>query len=202
MKNLICLFLFSCYCSYSFSQEKNEYISFGLIGSVHFNSKRHEYRNGEQGIYKEIRVSHRFKNYFEIGLFAGHQWRSFIYYKSSQGSLIPLFMDRDYVPAGLTVRVYLTDVFFEKIRWIKNKEKWEVYNQLVISHLFGKDKRDIRETNQDNIVYLIPYVEEYGKVYLGLLLGATFYPMRNIGLFLEGGDGAIATLQAGIKVRL
>jgi len=186
----------------SFSQDSVKRVSIEAIGSFHFNSNRHEYRNGDQGIYKEIRALYRFNKYIEGGAFIGHQWRSFIYYRLDANGYHPYFMDRQYMPAGLNLRVYITDIFSEKVNWIRQKEKWEVYTSIILARLFGSDKRDPRESSQDNIFYLYSYTKEYGKIFSGVMLGLMHYPLKKIGFFLEGGEGAIAYLQIGARLKL
>lgn len=185
-----------------FSQDSVKHISVEVLGSAYFNNQRLEYRNGDQAIYKEIRLHYRLNQYLEAGIFAGQQWRSFIYYKITGSGYVPLFMDRNYIPAGIDFRFYITDIFSDKLHWIKNKNKWEVYSHLFLCRLWGNDKRDPLEAPSDTIVYLTPYVIEYGKIFSGVLLGVALNPSKNIGFFLEAGEGPVAYLQIGFKIKM
>jgi len=202
MKFYLLVVFFICSQFISLSQDSLKRVSVEVVGSNFFNSERHAFENGEQGIYKEFRALYRINRYIEIGTFIGHQWRSYIYYKRDGFGDHPYFMDRQYIPAGLNLRVYITDIFSEKLNWIRQKEKWDVYTSIILARLFGSDKRDPRESSQDNIVYLHSYVREYGKVYFGVLLGLNHYPFKKVGFFLEGGEGAIAYLQIGARLKL
>lgn len=174
-----------------------------VAGSVFFNSARLSSINGEQGIYKEVKLGYRFKKPFEIDALVGHQWRSYIYYRvPPQGGLSPLFIHRDFVPVAVNFRVYLTDYFVNTLGLFRRREKWDVYNQIMLVRLYGKDTRDPLETPQDQIIYSYPYIHEYGKVYVGFMAGLAYRPTPHTAIFLEGGDGAIATFQIGVRAKL
>ena len=111
-------------------------------------------------------------------------------------------MHRDFVPVAVNFRVYLTDYFVDNIPLFKRREKWDVYNQLMLVRLYGKDTRDSHETAQDNIYYLYPYIHEYGSTYIGFMAGLAYRPTPHLAIFVEGGDGAISTLQIGIRAKL
>jgi hypothetical protein len=177
------------------------------IGSAFFPSKRHATENGDQGIYYEIRIGKSFKNYFEGNISIGYQSRSFIYYAQENSvGLVPLYMDRHYVPVGVNGRIILSDFFFEKLGLWKKRGKFDVYYQLGIATLRGKDILDEREESfagQGYYVpyYIVPYVQEYGKVYITNLAGLRYNFTPTLGVFVEGGDGALMTLQLGFSGR-
>ena len=202
MRVLLVFLLFTSICFAADAQISNKGIAVEAAGMVFFNSTRLSFINGEQGIYKEAKVSYRFEKPFEVGVVAGHQWRSYIYYRITPRGYSPLFMQRDFVPVALNFRVYLTDYFVDHIRLFKRREKWDVYNQIMLVRLYGKDTRDRNETAQDNIVYRYPYVHEYGRTYVGYMAGLAYRPTPHMAVFLEGGDGALATLQIGIRAKL
>lgn len=100
----------------------------------------------------------------------------------------------------------LSDFFFEKLRLWKKEGRFDVYYQVGLATLRGKDLRDDREESfrgQGYYVpfYLSPYVQEYGKVYITNLAGLRYNLSPHIGIFVEGGDGALMTLQAGLSGR-
>lgn len=179
-----------------------------LIGSYHFNSERHSSENGDPGIYGEIRLGYRLSRYFEINAFVGYQERGFIYYAQFDNpwKLVPLFMNRQYVPVGANGRLYLTDLFFEKLRLWKKAGRWDVYNQIGFAVLKGSDKNDERDDyfkNQGAYVpyYLVPYRVEYNNFYITYLAGIRYNFNPKLGIFIEGGDGALMNLQLGISAR-
>ena len=202
MRFLFVLLLLTSICFTANAQVSNKGIAVEAAGTVFFNSMRLSSINGEQGIYKEAKVSYRFEKPFEVGVVAGHQWRSYIYYRITPRGYSPLFMQLDFMPVALNFRVYLTDYFVDHIRLFKRREKWDVYNQIMLVRMYGKDTRDRYETAQDNIVYLYPYVHEYGRTYVGYMAGLAYRPTPHTAVFLEGGDGALATLQIGIRAKL
>lgn len=199
----IFLILFAFSSSQSIAQVTNQGLAVEVAGSVFFNSTRLSSINGEQGIYKEGRVSHRFAKSFELGVLAGHQWRSYIYYRTPpQGGAQALFLHRDFVPVGVQFRVYLTDYFVDYLHIVKRREKWDMYNQLMLVRLYGKDTRDPNETAQDQIIYRYPYVHEYGRTYVGFMAGVAYRFTPHTAVFVEGGDGAMMTLQLGLRAKL
>lgn len=203
MKILFFSLLLTSICFAGNAQVSNKGIAVEAAGSVFFNSMRLSSTNGEQGIYKEVKISYRFDKPFEVGVLAGHQWRSYIYYRlPPAGGYSPLFMHRDFVPVAVNLRVYLTDYFVDHIRLFKRRERWDVYNQIMLVRLYGKDTRDRNETAQDDIAYRYPYVHEYGRTYIGYMAGLAYRPTSHMAVFLEGGDGALATLQIGIRAKL
>jgi len=188
--------------------QNNSKISIEAISSVHFNSERHANENGDQNIYSELRIGKPINKYFEIHISAGHQKRSFIYYaqKNSVGFL-PLYMERRYIPFCINGRVNLSEFFYEKLHLWKEKGRFDIYYQLGVATLRGKDYLDEREDSfrsQGFYVpyYLVPYVNEYGKVYIINLAGLRYNISPHAGFFLEGGDGALMTLQLGFSARL
>ena len=202
---LFVLILVLC-CNRGQSQKVNGF-SVEAIGSVFFNSERHANENGDQGMYYELRFGKALNKYLDVNFGAGYQKRSFIYYaqKASVG-FIPLYMDRHYVPVNASVRLYLSEFFNKDLKVWKKPGKFDVYYQLGLSTLKGKDVFDDREEDfrsQGFYVpyYLEPYVQEYGKVYITNLAGARYNFNPHFGLFIEGGDGALMTLQIGISTR-
>lgn len=204
--HLLFLFVFALSYFTSICQTKNDFL-IDVIGSAFFPSKRHATENGDQGIYYELRIGKKLSNYFEGHISVGYQSRSFIYYAQENSvGLVPLYMDRHYVPVGVSGRVVLSDFFFEKLGLWKKKGKFDVYYQLGIATLRGKDILDEREesfTGQGYYVpyYIVPYAQEYGKVYITNLAGLRYNFTPQAGVFVEGGDGALMTLQLGFSAR-
>lgn len=167
-----------------------------IVGSAFADSRRWFYKNGEDDVYSELRLNLRFSKIVEAGIFAGHQYKSYIYFKEVNVNQSPLFMERRYIPAGIYGRINITDIFSEKLKLIKRREKWDIYNQVILARMNGFDKRDSRDDGQ-NILYLYPYVIHYGKVYLGLLAGVKYHATPHLNFFIEAGDGAMMTAQIG-----
>lgn len=178
---------------------KSRKFSVEIVGAAFTDSKRWFYYNGNDNIYSEIRLKYRINNIIQTGVFVGHQMKSYIYFKIEPFGENPLFMERQYFPAGIFGRVNITDVFYEKLRWIKNKEKWEVYVQTFLARMNGYDVRDDKDDGE-NIFYKFPYVIPYGKIYSGLLAGLKYHPSKNLGFFIEAGDGAMMTSQIGLEL--
>lgn len=208
IRNVQLLFLFGFTISWftGIGQAKSK-ILIDVIGSAFFDSKRHATANGDQGVYYELRIGKSLKKYLEGHISVGYQQRSFIYYAQENSvGLVPLYMDRHYVPVGVSGRIILSDFFFEKLGLWKKKGRFDVYYQLGVATLRGKDIPDEREgsfTAQGYYVpyYMVPYVQEYGKVYVTNLAGLRYNFTPSLGVFVEGGDGALMTLQLGLSGR-
>ncbi len=85
----------------------------------------------------------------------------------------------------------------------KKLGRWDVYNQVGVVILKGKDINDSRDNefkNQGYFVpyYLYPYITRYNRLYLTYLFGVRYNFSKHIGLFLEAGEGALNDLQIGI----
>ena len=173
---------------------------FEIVGSAFADSKRWFYYNGNDNVYSEIRFNVRFSKIVEAGIFVGHEKKSYIYFKETPLREVPLFMERQYIPAGIYGRINITDIFSEKLKWIKRREKWDIYNQVVLARMNGYDTRDERDDGQ-NILYKYSYVIPYGRIYLGLLAGVKYYITPKFSFFLEAGDGAMMTAQIGAGFR-
>ena len=206
MRKLLFALGLSLFVFPSLAQKKK--LSLEAVTSTFFNSHRHEMSNGEQYIYGEFRIGMSINNYLDAHVFAGMQKRSFIYYArfENTGSLIPLLMDRRFVPVGLSMRLYLTDFFQKNLGLIKDGTKWSIYNEAGFALLMGNDINDSRDQeykNQGAFVpyYLFPYVEEYGKLYMTYLLGVRRNFKGNFGVFAEAGSGALMYLQFGVSAR-
>jgi hypothetical protein len=178
------------------------------IGSFYFNSERHANDNGDQDVYGEIRIGYSANNYVSANVFAGFQRRGFIYYArfESPFRLVPLFMNRRYIPFGANLRIDITDVFYQKLKLWKKQGRWNIYNQIGFAFLAGKDKNDSRDNsfkNQGAYVpyYLVPYVVEYNNFYITYLAGLRYNLNKGLGIFIEGGDGALMNLQFGVSAK-
>lgn len=88
-------------------------IGIEIIGSTSANSRRWFYQNGEDHIYTELRLNFRISKVTEVGVFVGHQYKSYIYFKIIPNREVPLFMHREYIPAGIYGRINITDIFSE-----------------------------------------------------------------------------------------
>ena len=171
-----------------------------VVGSAFTDSKRWFYYNGNDNVYSEIRFNVRFSKTVEAGIFVGHEKKSYIYFKQTPLSEVPLFIERQYIPAGIYGRINITDIFSEKLKWIKRREKWDIYNQVILAQMNGHDSKDERDDGQ-NIFYKYPYVIPYGRIYFGLLAGIKYHITPKFSLFLEAGDGAMMTTQIGAGFR-
>lgn len=196
---IIPIILLVSYTGFAQSQYKKVFEA-EINGSAFFDSRRHFYHNGNEGIYKEIKLSYGLNQFFELGLLGGHQYRSYGYFKKINNDFVILFIDRDYMPIGINIRLNLTDFFVHELKWIKQKERWKVYTQVIPTVLLVSDKRDPRDDGKD-ILYLYPYVQPNGKKYLGFMSGIKYFVSKHLGFAIEGGDGAIATLQIGATLR-
>jgi hypothetical protein len=207
IRTILVLLVYVLACFDLSGQETKKSIRLEAIGSAFFPSDRHFYYNGDDGVYYEIRVGYPVGKYCEVNISGGYVKRSFIYFaKFSNGSETPLFMDRFYIPVAASFRVYLSDFFYEKLKLWKKQYKWDIYVQLGLVVLQGHDKNDERDAYFQGLgatvpYYKYPYEQEYGAVYPSYLLGLRYNFNKNIGLFLEGGDGSFATLQSGLSFK-
>lgn len=207
ISEVLILVFFSFIHTTLFSQGKKEKIYGEAIGSVFFPSGRFFYHNGDEGIYGEIRCGYVINQHLEVNAFAGHEKRYYMYFaRFDNGNEVPLFMDRHYIPIGINLRLNLTEFFYERLKLWKKEDKWDVYNQVGIVTLRGKDFHDDRDAyfkaqGAHVPYYFYPYVQEYGKVYLSYLAGVRLNFNRHLGVFIEGGQGALTDLQIGISTR-
>jgi hypothetical protein len=184
-------------------KELQKRVTIEVLSATSTNSKRFFTYNQNDHFYFELRAGYRVNKFFEANIFAGYKLKNYIYFAQKSANYIPLFMDRHYVPVGINGRIYLSDFFYEKLKLWKKPGRWDVYNQVGVAILKGKDINDSRDSefrNQGYFVpfYLYPYVREYNKVYLTFLFGARYNFSKNFGLFLEGGMGALNDLQIGV----
>ncbi|HKC36071.1 MAG TPA: hypothetical protein VKB95_08410 [Chitinophagaceae bacterium] len=190
----------------SFGQNVKNSITIEVLAATSTNSRRFFNHNENDHFYFELRAGYRINNFFEINFFTGYKLKGYIYFAQKNGNLLPLFMDRHYVPVGINGRIYYTDFFYEKLKLWKKPGRWDIYNQVGVAILKGKDINDSRENefrNQGYFVpyYLYPYVTRYNKGYLTYLFGVRYNFSKHIGLFLEGGVGALNDLQIGMAAK-
>jgi hypothetical protein len=190
----------------SISQSLQKKIIVEALAATSTNSTRFFNYNENDHFYFELRIGYRINRIFETNLFVGYKEKNFIYFAQGNGNLLPLFMDRHYIPIGLNGRIYYTDFFYEKLKLWKKSGRWDVYNQVGIVILKGKDVNDSRENefrNQGYYVpyYLYPYSVKYNKIYLTYLFGVRYNFSNSVGLFLEGGQGALNDLQIGAALK-
>jgi hypothetical protein len=184
-------------------KELQKRITIEVLSATSTNSKRFFNSNENDHFYFELRAGYRINKNFEANIFAGYKLKNYIYFAQKNANLIPLFMDRHYVPVGINGRIYLSDFFHEKLKLWKKPGRWDVYNQIGVVILKGKDINDSRDNdfrNQGFFVpfYLYPYATRYNRPYLTFLFGARYNFSKNFGLFLEGGMGALNDLQIGV----
>ena len=177
-----------------------------MLASVEANSARFFNSNENDHFYFELRAGYRINKIFEVNIFAGYKLKNYIYFAEKNGNLLPLFMYRYYIPVGINGRIYLSDFFYKNLKLWKKSGRWDVYNQVGVAILKGHDVNDSRDNefkNQGYFVpfYLDPYVIRYNKIYLTYLLGVRYNFSKNFGLFLEGGEGALNTLQIGAAIK-
>ena len=181
--------------------------SLELNSSHLFTSSRLASDNGDQHLYYEARLGVPIGKYFELKGGASYQLRSFIYYaKGTTGNLVPLYMERHYNPLNLAGRIYLTEFFLNSLKLWKTPGRWDIYFQLGISVLKGKDVFDEQEDVYRSQGYFTPYfqepyIQEYGKVYTTHLIGLRYNFGKHVGVFLEGGEGPLTTMQVGLSLR-
>jgi hypothetical protein len=190
----------------SIAQALQNKITVEALAATSTNSNRFFNYNENDHFYFELRAGYRINRFFETNLFVGYKEKNYIYFAQKNADLVPLFMDRHYVPIGINGRIYFSDFFYEKLKLWKKEGRWDVYNQLGVVILKGKDVNDNRENefrNQGYYVpyYLYPYNVEYNKVYLTYLFGVRYNFSNSVGLFLEAGLGALNDLQIGIAVK-
>ena len=201
----MCLFFLSCPLI-SIGQNTQKKIAIEVLTATSTNSARFFNYNENDHFYFELRVGYRVNKLFETNLFVGYKEKNYIYFAQKNADLVPLFMDRHYIPIGLNGRIYYTDFFFEKLKLWKKEGRWDIYNQLGVVILKGKDVNDNRDNefkNQGYFVpyYLFPYSIKYNKVYLAYLLGVRYNFSNSLGLILEGGQGALNDLQIGVAIK-
>src|SRR4030095_8637681 len=205
LRTLMGLFCLSC-SFISIGQEVQKKVVIEILTATSTNSARFFTYNENDHFYFELRAGYRINRFFETNLFIGYKEKNYIYFAQKDANLIPLFMDRHYVPIGINGRIYFSDFFYEKLKLWKKPGRWDIYNQLGVVILKGKDVNDSRESEFRNHgyytpYYLFPYSVKYNKVYLAFLFGIRYNFSNTTGLLLEAGQGALNDLQIGASVR-
>ncbi len=202
LRKLIVLFCLSCPFILK-GQDKQKKATIEILGAVLTNSARFYNFNETDHSYIELRAGYKLNDYFETNVFVGYKLKNFIYFAEKNGNQIPLFMQRHYTPVGINVRIYLSDFFFEKFNLWEKTGQCDIYNQVGLAILKGRDVNDSRDNEFRNNGYYVPfykypYVVKYNMCYVTYLFGIRFNFSKNFGLFVEGGEGALNNFQIGI----
>jgi hypothetical protein len=178
-----------------------------LLGAVSTSSRKHFNYNTNERAYFEARVGYRLSPYFETSLSIAYQQRDYIYFAlfSQPYREVPIFMKRHYIPVALNGRLYLSEFFFEKLKAWKKKGNWDVYTQIGLFTIKGRDVHDSREGEYASAgayvpYYMHPYVHAYNRLHLSYLAGLRRNFSKDIGLFIEGGEGLLMNGQLGLSI--
>lgn len=173
-------FLWSNMGSNSYCQSSKR-ISVELLGSAFANSEKQSTYNTNEHIYYEARLGYRLTRYFETSLSVGYQLRNYIYFAQFQQpySEALLIMDRHYIPVSANIRLYISEFFYENLKLWKKRNKWDVYLQLSLLSIKGRDIPDPNETHarsQGAYVpfYKYPYVDVYDRFQISYVAGVRF----------------------------
>ena len=204
---VICL-VFSTVCLVSLAQETRK-ISVELIGSIAATSRKHFQYNTNEGFYWEARVGYQWNQYLESSLSAGYQLRYYGYFAQQQQPYaeIGLGMKRYYVPVAVNMRLNMTEFFYEKLKLWKKPGRWDVYTQVSLATIRG---RDVRDMNAEKSLpaggayvpfFRYPYAQVYNRLHIAYVGGLRYNIRSGQGIFIEAGEGLLTNAVLGLSTR-
>lgn len=175
-----------------------------LMLSIGTTVKSTRYLEGRNELYKELALDYGLGNFISAGLFIGHQERhySFISWGSS-GSKV-YYYDQIFVPMGVRANLHITPFLRSHLGLDIDPAKWDVYIRyyaaLALNTVDDKFNRNGRSP-EEQINYRLYRTDEDMNYSAGLLTGVRFFPLKNLGLFFEGGYGPIGNFNFGLVGR-
>ncbi|EPR69158.1 hypothetical protein [Cyclobacterium qasimii] len=182
--------------SYSIKGRK----SIGL-GTALNNTK---YLQGNNSLYTEIFFDYGLGKFISTGVFVGYQKRQYSFLSVFDSNNKSLNYDQNFIPLGLRATVHLSSFLSDQLQLNLKPEKWDVYVRYYASVTLNSvtDKFDRSgHLPEDQINYMFYRTDEDLNYSAGLLSGIGFYPIKNLGLFFEGGYGPMGNYNVGIVAR-
>jgi hypothetical protein len=164
----------------------------------------HSFEQGDNSLYSELTIDYKLSKSFSAGVYLGYQNRSYLFPAATPSGGRIYSYEQDFFPVGIRGTFYLTSFVNENFMKGKMKpEKWDIYLTYLGGAVFNKVTEEFERSNlpEDRIDYSFFKTDEDISYNMGILTGVTYYPMRNLGFFVEFGVGAIGNLNFGIKSR-
>jgi hypothetical protein len=169
------------------------------IGTALNNTK---YLQGNYSLYTEMFFDYGLGKFISTGLFVGYQKRQYSFLSVVNANSRVLFYDQNFIPLGLRATVHLSSFLSDQLQLNLKPEKWDVYVRYYASVTLNsvKDKFDRYSGHlpEEQINYMFYRTDEDLNYSAGLLSGIGFYPIKNLGLFFEGGYGPMGNFNIGI----
>jgi len=187
---------------------QQELEDFSVKGKVMFSIgttiKSNRYLQGRNDLYKELALDYGLGNFISAGLFIGHQERHYSFVsRGSSGSKVYHY-DQIFVPMGVRATMHITPFLRSHLGLDMNPAKWDVYIRyyaaLALNTVDDKFSRN-GSLPEQQIDYSLYRTDEDMNYSAGLLTGVRFYPLKNLGLFFEGGYGPMGNFNFGLVGR-
>lgn len=160
------------------------------------------YLQGNNSLYTEMFFDYGFGKFISTGVFVGYQKRQYSFLSVVNANSRVLYYDQNFFPLGLRATVHLTSFLSDQLQLNLKPEKWDVYVRYYASVTLNsvKDKFDRYSGHlpEEQINYMFYLADEDLNYSAGLLSGIGFYPIKNLGLFFEGGYGPMGNFNIGI----
>lgn len=155
-------------------------------------------------IYKELTIDYGIRKYISTGVYLGHQERDYSFVSAPANSPMQIYQyTQTFVPAGLRLSLHLTSFAANQLGIKINEEKFDVY----ITYFAGATFTSVENKFSPNTGpgYVVDYTnyraDEDINYKAGLLTGIRYIPVKNFGVFLEGGLGTMGNVNFGVLAR-
>lgn len=160
------------------------------------------YLQANNSLYTEMFFDYGIGKFISTGVFVGYQKRQYSFLSVVNANSRVLYYDQNFFPLGLRATVHLTSFLSDQLQLNLKPEKWDVYVRYYASVTLNsvKDKFDRYSGHlpEEQINYMFYRTDEDLNYSAGLLSGIGFYPIKNLGLFFEGGYGPMGNFNIGI----
>lgn len=175
-----------------------------LMLSMGTTIKSTRYLQGRNELYKELALDYGLGNFISAGIFVGHQERHYSFVSLGSSGSEVYHYDQIFVPMGIRATMHITPFLRSHLGLDMDPEKWDVYiryyGALALNTVDDKFNRNIHSPEQQ-INYSLYRTDEDMNYSAGLLTGVRFYPLKNLGLFFEGGYGPMGNFNFGLVGR-
>ncbi|UCS91665.1 hypothetical protein KZP23_12990 [Echinicola marina] len=165
----------------------------------------HSYFDGDNKLYKELAVDYGVGNFISVGAYIGHQQRDYMFiFSNVESGVKHLDYSQTFIPIGLRGSFVLTPFVYDYLGIKLDDNKWNVYLTYFWGITMNKVKDDFNRSvsSSGEIIDYTHYLTDEDLSYkAGILTGVSYYPLRNFGLFVEGGIGPIGNINFGITTR-
>lgn len=167
--------------------------------------KSTRYLQGNNDIYKELSFDYGLGNFISSGLYLGHQERHYSFVSLGSSGSHVYYYDQIFVTMGLRATMHISPFIHNHLGVNVNPEKWDVYIRyyagLAINNIDEKFNRYNSHLTEHQIDYSLYREDEDMNYSAGILTGIQFYPLKNLGLFFEGGYGPMGNFNLGLVAK-